>query len=97
MANLDLKSIQMHTYMYTRIRKLHLFTKKLPPHTLVGVDLTTHESAGRGDTTRPRANNNWLFEPWRHGLVVSPLPATEETGALGLEVESRLGLCGVVA
>jgi hypothetical protein len=31
--------------------------------------------------------------PWRPGQVVSPLPATEETGAMGREIESRQGGC----
>jgi hypothetical protein len=29
--------------------------------------------------------------PWRSGLVVSSPPATEETGAMGREIESRQG------
>jgi hypothetical protein len=29
--------------------------------------------------------------PWRLGLVVSSPPATEETGAMGREIESRRG------
>jgi hypothetical protein len=30
--------------------------------------------------------------PWRRGLVVSSPPATEETGAMGREIESRQGI-----
>jgi hypothetical protein len=30
--------------------------------------------------------------PWRPGLVVSSLPATEETRAMGREIESRQGI-----
>jgi hypothetical protein len=29
--------------------------------------------------------------PWRRGLVVSSPPNTEETGAMGREIESRQG------
>jgi hypothetical protein len=29
--------------------------------------------------------------PWRRGHVVSSPPATEETGAMGREIESRQG------
>jgi hypothetical protein len=35
--------------------------------------------------------------PWRHGLVVSSPSATDETGAIGREVESRLVWCRAVA
>jgi hypothetical protein len=31
---------------------------------------------------------------WLRGLVVSSLPATEETGAMGREIESRRGISG---
>jgi hypothetical protein len=30
--------------------------------------------------------------PWRSGLVVLSPPATEETGAMGREIESRQGI-----
>jgi hypothetical protein len=30
--------------------------------------------------------------PWPHGLVVSSLPVTEETGAMGREIEARQGI-----
>jgi hypothetical protein len=30
--------------------------------------------------------------PWRRDLVVSSPPATEESGAMGLEIESRQGI-----
>jgi hypothetical protein len=36
---------------------------------------------------RPTDEN--LARPWRRGLVVSSPPATEETGAMGREIESR--------
>jgi hypothetical protein len=29
---------------------------------------------------------------WRRGLVISSPPATEETGAMGSEIESRQGI-----
>jgi hypothetical protein len=40
---------------------------------------------------------NWLGKrkwilPWRRGLVISSLPATVETGAMGREIESRQGI-----
>jgi hypothetical protein len=36
--------------------------------------------------------------PWRRRrLLVTSLPATEEISAMGLEVESRQGICGLVA
>jgi hypothetical protein len=33
----------------------------------------------------------YVIHPWRRGLVVSSPPATEETGAMGREIESRQG------
>jgi hypothetical protein len=33
---------------------------------------------------------------WWSGLVVLSPPATEETGAMGREIESRYGICRVV-
>jgi hypothetical protein len=35
---------------------------------------------------------NNSIAPWRRGLVVSSPPATEETGAMGREIESHLGI-----
>jgi hypothetical protein len=35
---------------------------------------------------------NFLDLPWRRGLVVSSPPNTEETGALGREIESCQGI-----
>jgi hypothetical protein len=32
----------------------------------------------------------FIIMPWRRGLVVSSPPATKETGAMGLEIESRV-------
>jgi hypothetical protein len=34
-------------------------------------------------------NKNIMKSPWQRGLVVSCPPATEETGAMGREIESR--------
>jgi hypothetical protein len=34
----------------------------------------------------------WKALPWRRGLVVSSPPATEETGDMGREVDSRQGI-----
>jgi hypothetical protein len=36
-------------------------------------------------------------QPWRRGLVVSVPLTIEETGAMGREIESRQGICRVVA
>jgi hypothetical protein len=36
-----------------------IFYLKLPPYTLAGFDLTTHNSAGGDDTTRPRRHSNF--------------------------------------
>jgi hypothetical protein len=33
-----------------------------------------------------------FVSPWRRGLVVLYPPATEETGAMGREIESRQGI-----
>jgi hypothetical protein len=33
-----------------------------------------------------------MTSPWRRGLVVSSLPATEEIGAMGREIEARHGI-----
>jgi hypothetical protein len=41
----------------------------------------------------PRLENvHFLSMTWRLGLVVSSPPATEETGAMGREIESRQGI-----
>jgi hypothetical protein len=37
-------------------------------------------------------NGNIRYAPWRRGLVVSTPPATEETGTMGREIESRQGI-----
>jgi hypothetical protein len=37
-------------------------------------------------------NNIKNFMPWRRYIVVSTLPATEVTGAMGREIESRPGV-----
>jgi hypothetical protein len=34
----------------------------------------------------------YVVLPWRRGLVVSSPPTTEETGAMGREIESRQGM-----
>jgi hypothetical protein len=35
---------------------------------------------------------NFAYQPWRRGLVVSSPHATEETGAMGREIESSQGV-----
>jgi hypothetical protein len=49
------------------------------------------------DTVHNSVFVNIHFLPCRRGLVVSSPPATEETGAMGCEIESRPGICKVVA
>jgi hypothetical protein len=39
----------------------------------------------------------WVQLYWRRGLVESSPPVTEETGAMGREIESRQGMYSVVA